>query len=290
MDAIAQVRSFNRMVTQQIGALAGSFLGRTRSLGACRLLFEIGADGIEIRQLRARLALDSGYTSRLLRQLEAEGLVRTTRAPRDTRVRFVTLTAAGRKELAVLNRLSDEAAASLLAPLPKAQRAALLSAMDTIERLLRGSAVHLSVENPASPAARYCLARYFEELRARFETGYDPALGISAAPAELTPPRGYFILATLNEEPVGCGALKCHAAYGEIKRMWVAASARGLGLGTRILRRLEDLARERRLPLLRLETNKALTEAQSLYRRNGFREVPAFNDEPYAHHWFEKAL
>jgi DNA-binding MarR family transcriptional regulator/GNAT superfamily N-acetyltransferase len=290
MDDIAQVRSFNRMVTQQIGALAGSFLGRTRSLGACRLLFEIGAAGIEIRQLRARLALDSGYTSRLLRQLEAEGLVRTTRSPHDTRVRFVTLTAAGRKELAVLNRLSDEAAASLLAPLPKAHRAALLSAMGTIERLLRGSAVRLSVANPTSPAARYCLERYFEELRARFEAGYDPALGISAAPAELTPPRGYFVLATRNEEPVGCGALKCHAAYGEIKRMWVAASARGLGLGTRILRRLEDLARERRLPLLRLETNKALTEAQSLYRRNGYREVAAFNDEPYAHHWFEKAL
>ena len=59
---------------------------------------------------------------------------------------------------------------------------------------------------------------------------------------------------------------------------------------TRILLHLEHLARERRLPLLRLETNKTLTEAQSLYRRNGFREVAAFNGEPYAHHWFEKAL
>jgi len=150
--------------------------------------------------------------------------------------------------------------------------------------------VRLSVEDPDSPAARYCLERYFAELAVRFETGYDPARGISAAPAELTPPRGYFVLATLNEEPVGCGALKCHPAYGEIKRMWVATSARGLGLGTRILLRLEDLARERGLPLLRLETNKALTEAQSLYRRNGYREIPAFNDEPYAHHWFEKTL
>ena len=143
---------------------------------------------------------------------------------------------------------------------------------------------------PDSPAAQYCLERYFEELAARFETGYDPALGISATPAELTPPRGYLVVATLDEEPVGCGALKCHADYGEIKRMWVAKSARGLGLGTRILLYLEDLARQRRLPLLRLETNKALTEAQALYRRHGFREVPPFNDEPYAHHWFEKTL
>lgn len=146
------------------------------------------------------------------------------------------------------------------------------------------------MEDPDSPAARYCLERYFAELAVRFEAGYDPARGISAAPAELTPPRGYFVLATLNEAPVGCGALKCHADFGEIKRMWVASSARGLGLGTRILLYLEDLARQQGLPLLRLETNKALTEAQSLYRRNGYREVPAFNDEPYAHHWFEKTL
>jgi ribosomal protein S18 acetylase RimI-like enzyme len=189
-----------------------------------------------------------------------------------------------------LNRLSDEAAASLLDPLPGPQHAALLSAMDTVERLLRGRAVRLSVEHPDNPAAQYCLRRYFEELAVRFETGFDPARTTPAPAAELTPPHGYFVLATLNGEPVGCGALKCHADYGEIKRMWVATSARGLGIGTWILLRLEDLARERRLPLLRLETNKALTEAQSLYRRNGFHEVAAFNDEPYAHHWFEKTL
>src|SRR6267143_291318 len=120
MHGIAQIRSFNRIVTLQVGALEEG------SLGACRLLFEIGAAGVEVRQLRARLALDSGYTSRLLRRLEAERLIRTTPSPRDTRVRFVTLTTAGRKELAVLNRLSDEAAASLLHPLPEPHRAALL--------------------------------------------------------------------------------------------------------------------------------------------------------------------
>src|SRR4029077_10607876 len=148
MDGIAQVRSFNRTVTQQIGALAGGFLGRTRSLGACRVLFEIGEDGIEIVQLRPRLARDSGYTSRLLRQLEAERLIRTKPSARDTRVRFVTLTTAGRKELAVLNPLSVEGGAVLLRPLPEPQRAALLAAMVTVERLLLSGAVHLAVENP----------------------------------------------------------------------------------------------------------------------------------------------
>jgi len=290
MEPIAQVRSFNRTVTQRIGALEDHFLGRDRSLGASRLLFEIGRDGVEVRQLRARLGLDSGYTSRLLRVLEARGLIRTTESSGDARVRRVTLTTAGHKELAVLNRLSDEAARSLLDGLTETQRAALVSAMQAVEHLLLATAVHLHLENPGSRAARQCLRRYFDELAARFETGFDPGIGISATAEELTPPRGFFILATLRGEPVGCGALKCHAAYGEIKRMWVATSSRGLGIGKRILHRLEDLARERRIRLLRLETNKALTEAQSLYKSNGYREVSPFNDEPYAHHWFEKAL
>jgi DNA-binding MarR family transcriptional regulator/GNAT superfamily N-acetyltransferase len=289
MDMIGQVRSFNRTVTHRIGVLDGHYLGRHRSLGASRLLFEIGTEGIEIRALRARLGLDSGYTSRLLRALEVEGLIRTGQAPGDARVRYARPTAAGRKEQAVLNRLSDAAAASLLEPLSEQQRTALTTAMGAVEKLLLAGAVRLDVEDPTSPAAQHCLASYFGELAERFDGGFDPGVSPVAA-EEMTPPHGYFIVATLNGESVGCGGLRCHAACGEIKRMWVKASARGLGLGKRILRHLEDLARERRLPLVRLETNKALTEAQSLYKSSGYREISAYNDEPYAHHWFEKAL
>ena len=290
MDAIAKVRRFNRTVTQRIGALESRFLGRDRSLGASRLLFEIGPDGVEVRRLRARLDLDSGYTSRLLRGLEGEGLIRTGPSSGDARVRYVTLTRAGRREVALLNRLSDEAAAAMLERLSASQREALTGGMATVERLLLAAAVHLEVADPRSTSARYCLAQYFEELSARFETGFDPARSIPADAEEMTPPRGYFVLAGLNDEPVGCGALKVHPTHGEIKRMWVAGTTRGLGVGRRILGRLEELARERGLPLLRLETNKTLTEAHALYRSSGFREVERFNDEPYAHHWFEKSL
>src|SRR5437870_4553112 len=136
MDAIAQIRSFNRTVTHRIGALEGRFLGRGRSLGASRVLFEIGLQGIDVRRLRARLDLDSGYTSRLLRGLEAEGLIHTGRSSSDARVRVVTLTATGLKELAVVNDLSDQAAASLLDQLTETQRVALGSAMGAVERLL----------------------------------------------------------------------------------------------------------------------------------------------------------
>jgi DNA-binding MarR family transcriptional regulator/GNAT superfamily N-acetyltransferase len=290
MEPIAQIRSFNRTVTREIGALEDHFLGRHRSLGACRLLFEVGTEGLEVRQLRSHLGLDSGYTSRLLRELEAEGLLRTGPAPGDGRVRYVKLTKAGRRELGVLNRLSDTAAAVMLEPLTGTQRMAITSAMGTVERLLLASAVRLDVETPTGRDAQYCLGCYFEELAERFEAGFNPALSISAAAAELTPPNGFFVIARLKGDPVGCGALKCHPSYGEIKRMWVKGSSRGLGIGKRILNHLEDIARESQIPLLRLETNRALIEAQSLYRSSGYREVGAFNDEPYAHHWFEKRL
>ncbi len=265
-------------------------LGRKRSLGACRLLFEIGPQGVEVRQLRARLGLDSGYTSRLLRQLEREGLIGVTASRADARVRLVRLTAAGRKEVEVLNRLSDESAARILEPLSEPQRAELLAAMATVERLLRSSAVQLAVVDPDSAAARSCLQQYYRELAARFEGGFDPARALLVTEDDFRPPRGYLVLATLYGEPVGTGSLVCHADWGEIKRVWVAPSVRGLGVGTRILQRLEALARQRGLPRLRLDTNKALREAHVLYRRHGYREIPSFNENPYAHLWFEKAL
>jgi ribosomal protein S18 acetylase RimI-like enzyme len=76
----------------------------------------------------------------------------------------------------------------------------------------------------------------------------------------------------------------------EIERMWVAPRARGLGLGRRLLDALERQAREAGAVTVRLETNRAPIEAIEMYRRAGYREVPAFNDEPYADHWFEKTL
>jgi DNA-binding MarR family transcriptional regulator/GNAT superfamily N-acetyltransferase len=293
MDASAmqQVRSFNRAVTQRVGALDERYLARDRSLGACRVLWEVGEHGADVRDLRARLALDSGYLSRLLRGLEAEGLVAVDADPADRRVRRVALTAAGRAERRLLDERSDALAWSLLAPLGAADRARLVDAMATVERLLTAGAVSIAIEDPTSPSAQSCLRAYFAELDGRFEAGFDPARSIPADAAELTEPAGLLLVARLHGEPVGCGALKLHGTEpAEVKRMWVATAARGLGVGRRILERLEDEARARRVPALRLETNRALTEAIALYRSAGYREVAAFNEDPYAHHWFHKSL
>jgi DNA-binding MarR family transcriptional regulator/N-acetylglutamate synthase-like GNAT family acetyltransferase len=288
---IGSVRRFNRTVTERIGALEDSFLSRGRPLGQARVLWEIGPDGTRVRALRARLGLDSGYLSRMLRALEADGLIAVGTDDGDRRVRIARLTRAGLAERAELDRRSDERAAAILRPLSDRQRGRLASAMAEAERLLTASMIEVAVTDPDHPHARQCLGAYFGELSRRFDGGFDPAITIPASEEDLRPPAGVLLVATLRGEPAGCGALKYHGdAPAEVKRMWVSPAVRGLGLGRRLLAELEAEAVRRGVRVLRLETNRALTEAIGLYRSAGYREVSAFNTEPYAHHWFEKAL
>jgi DNA-binding MarR family transcriptional regulator/GNAT superfamily N-acetyltransferase len=290
-DSVALVRSFNRTVTERIGALEESFLGRDRPLGASRLLWEVGEDGGDLQELRDRLGLDSGYASRLVRRLEDEDLVIVEACPHDQRRRRLRLTAAGTAEVRELDRLSDLAAAALLEGVPAGRRGRLLAAVAEVERSLRATLVDIAVENPRHPDIVHCFSRYADELDARFDGGFDAGRSISADPEELTPPAGYCLVARLRGRPVGCGALKLHgAAPAELKRMWVDPGSRGLGVGQRLLDTLERLASENGVRVLHLETNRALGEAIEMYRRAGYKEVAPFNDEPHAHHWFEKPL
>jgi DNA-binding MarR family transcriptional regulator len=149
---IAQVRRFNRLITQSVGALEESYLRRGRPLSEARLIFETSAEGAEVRALRDRLGLDSGYLSRLLRSLEAQGLVTVKSESADRRRRRVRLTSEGRAELSTYNRLSDKLAASILASLDADERKRLLAAMAEIERLIRQATIELRVVAPNSAA------------------------------------------------------------------------------------------------------------------------------------------
>jgi DNA-binding MarR family transcriptional regulator/GNAT superfamily N-acetyltransferase len=290
-DEIAQVRRFNRLVTQRAGALNDHFLGRDRPLGESRLLYEIGEHGADLRDLRRRLGLDAGYVTRLVQALETKGLVRSSHADADQRVRKARLTAAGRRELREMNKRSDEVARAVLAPLSPAQRARMVTAMDEVCRLLLLAGLVIERVDPASPAARWCVAQYFAELDRRFESGFDASTSLPTPDDDFQPPGGAFLVASADGEPVACGAVRTIApAVGYLKRMWVSEGVRGLGLGRRLLEALEEQARELGMTTLRLETNDALQEAIGLYRSAGFREVPPFNSEPYARHWFEKDL
>jgi DNA-binding MarR family transcriptional regulator/GNAT superfamily N-acetyltransferase len=289
---VERVRRFNRVVTERVGALDDRFLGLARPLGEARVLWEIGHGGSELRTLRARLGLDSGYLSRLLRSLEADGVISVRPSEHDRRVRVASLTEAGRHELELLDKRSDSLARSLLRPLSDRQRERLVQAMGEVERLLMAATVEIKLVDPEHPHARCCLAQYVAELNRRSnDRVFDPSVGATAHPNEVRPPAGAFFVAYLHGEPVGCGAVKHHAdAPAEIKRMWIAPVARGLGLGRRLLNTLEDCARAGGARVAHIETSAVSTEALALYRSSGWVEVPRFNNEEFADHWFEKAL
>lgn len=290
-NQIDQVRRFNRAVTLRTGALGESYLGRGRPLGQARLLFEIGPDGSDITSLRESLGLDSGYASRLLKSLETEGLVAIQRDSGDKRRRLVTLTAQGRAERAAYDALSDGLAESLLDTLGPSQRQRLVNAMAEVETLLNACSVTISAEPEDSTDAQRCVTAYFEELDKRFEKGFDPGNGGYAGKPAATHSAGTFLIARLHGRAIGCGALKSlDASTGEIKRMWVAPDARGLGVARRLLAALEAEARALGLRRVVLDTNRSLLEAQAMYRKAGYRDIERYNENSYADFFFEKRL
>ncbi|MFL5909363.1 MAG: GNAT family N-acetyltransferase [Gaiellaceae bacterium] len=288
---VSQLRRFNRVVTQRMGALDEHYLARGRPLGEARLLWEIGSEGCDVRSLRTRLELDSGYLSRLLRRLEADGLVIVEPDERDRRVRVARLSAAGLAERDELDRGADRLAQGVLEGLTARQRERLVRAMADVERLMTASMVEIRQLDPEHPLARHCLREYSAELDRRFPGGFDVNQSITADPADMRPPNGLLLVAMLRSEPVGCGALLFHEGEPPyLKRMWVAEHVRGLGLGRRLLEEFEARAAETGSPTVHLETNRTLTEAIAMYRSAGYVEVEPFNDEHYADHWFEKQL
>jgi len=291
MQDIERIRAFNRTVTRRLGVLNERYLGRNRPLVESRLLFEIGAQGASVRDLRTRLGLDSGFSSRLLRSLERKKLLKTTPSGSDGRVRIARLTRSGLAELARINSLADDLARSMLAPLSADQAQRLVAAMGEVERLLRVSSVEFAPADFRSADAERCLQKYYAELAARFPSGFELHADDAPAADELAPPRGCMIIARLFGEPIGCGAIRTLGpGVAEIKRMWISPDVRGLGVGRRLLAELEQAAIARRLHTARLDTNGSLAEALHLYRTSGYREIPAYNRNPYAQHWFEKKL
>ena len=144
---------------------------------------------------------------------------------------------------------------------------------------------------PDHPDATWCFDQYAAELDRRFPGGfgYDRALPLDVS--GLAPPDGLVLIARMAGRPVGCACLKgLGHDVADIKRVWVAPEARGAGIGRRLMDEVEARALAAGCDRVRLETNRTLVEAIAMYRGRGYREVPPFNEERYADHWFEKTL
>src|SRR3569832_79026 len=288
-DPIARVRRFNRAVTSEVGALDTSFLGRGRPLGAARVLNAIGHGHSDVAAVRDYLGLDSGLMSRLLRGLEEEGLIETVAHSDDARRRVARLTKRGRREFDACEALSDAQAEAMIARHPR--REELLAAMDLVASALGRARISIEEVDPRSENARYCLGEYYAELARRFEEGFEVSRSRDPDASDMIRPRGAFLVAMSDGLAIGCVGLKGQGGdTAEVKRLWVSASARGLGLAKRLMAATEAAARELKIRVLRLDTNRALPEAIALYRNSGWTEIERFNDDPYPDFFFEKAL
>jgi DNA-binding MarR family transcriptional regulator/GNAT superfamily N-acetyltransferase len=288
MDQVELIRDFNRYYTRRLGVLTDRYLGQDRTLSEARLLFEIGTRA-DVRDLRARLGLDSGYLSRLLRSLEQQRLIRVRPHPDDGRARIAELTPAGERERADLDARSRAGISELLGPLTAEQRDQLVAAQAQVRRLLRLAAVTIEAVDAGHTVARECLGAYAAELAARFPEGYDDT--VLARPGELTGDAGALLVAREEGHPVGCVAWQRHAPdTAEVRHLWVGAEARGLGLGRRLLGAVETHAAARGVAVMRLGTHRVLAEAIALYRSSGYREIPPYDESPYNQLAFEKPL
>jgi GNAT superfamily N-acetyltransferase len=147
----------------------------------------------------------------------------------------------------------------------------------------------VSVVDPGSADARWAMERYFDELDERIAGGFDRTGALDSAASAFVAPNGVFLLVQLCGSVAGCGAVQyLDGETAEIKRMWVSPSARGQGVGLRLLAALEAEASGRARVVL--DTNGALTEAIAMYRRAGYTAIEPYNDNPHAEHWFEKRL
>jgi len=291
MDEVGILRRFNRSFTQRIGVLGDSYLDTGRPLGPSRLLFEIGDLGAHVGELRRRLGLDSGYMSRMLRQLEDEQLVTVTTDPEDRRQRIVKLSPVGRGEWRRLDERSEQAARRLMQPLAPPQRARLADALATADRLLRAATVTIDEVAPDSTDARTALDRYFAELDVRFRSGFDPGAASADDVDVMRAPHGAFLVIRNDGAIVGCAGLhRIDDVTGEIKRMWIDPEFRGLGLGRRLLATVEERVAALGCATVVLDTNETLDEAIAMYERAGYSRIDRYNDNPYAHHWFSKVL
>ncbi|HEY2878468.1 helix-turn-helix domain-containing GNAT family N-acetyltransferase [Nocardioides sp.] len=285
------LRRFNRAWSQRVGLLEESYLGQGRSLGASRLLFEMGREGASVLDLRRRLGLDSGYVSRLLRGLEEEGLVTVRSDPADQRRRVAVPTAKGRRAIDRLDERSEERALALVEPLGTSQRQRLEEALATADRLIRSATCTIEAVDVASDEAVAAVARYFAELDVRFPGGFDPGEATSTDLEGMRQPGGSFLVARVEGVVIACGGLQGHSrTVGEVKRMWVDPSWRGCGLGVRLLGALEEEAHRLGYREVCLDTNGSLTEAIAMYGGAGYRPIERYNDNPYAQAWFAKRL
>ena len=280
---VAAVRRFNRFYTKQIGILGERLLQSPFSLAEMRVLYEIAnRENVSAVELAEELRLDTGYLSRILRRFHKSGLVRRETSAEDGRRSLLSLTEKGQRTFATLNARQEEDVAALLTRVPAAGQRRLIESMHAIEEVLGAPAEGsktpyvLRQHQPGDMgwithrhgvlySQEYGYDEHFEALVAKivgeFIENYDPA-------------RERCWIAERNGEIAGSVFLvKKSATVAQLRLLYVEPSARGLGIGARLIDECLRFARRARYRKVTLWTQSELLAARHLYRKAGFELV-----------------
>lgn len=294
---VAAVRRFNRFYTRQIGLLSDGFLESPFSLTEVRVLYEIAhSDGPTATELCAELGLDAGYLSRMLRSFVKRGLITRRRSPTDGRQSHLALTAKGRQAFAALEARQADDVAGLLARLSPAGQQRLVLAMRAIEERL-GTAPEPAQPYVLRPHAPGDIGWVIQRHGALYAQEYGWSGEFEGLVAEIAgrflkrfnPKRERCWIAERNDANVGCVFLvEKSATVAQLRLLLVEPSARGLGIGKRLVQECTRFARQAGYRKITLWTQSNLAAARGIYRAEGYRVVHTGRHRSFGHDLVEE--
>ena len=279
MQHVDAVRRFNRFYTRRIGVLREGLLGSPYTLTEARLIYELAqVPHSTATVLGKELSLDLGYLSRLLQSLKRRGLIQAKPAPHDARHSLLSLTEKGRKAFALLNSRSREEMASMLSPLHPGDRDRLVSAMNTVESLLKSEKREPQIVlRSHRPGDMGWVVKSHGEVYAR-EYGWDERFEALVADIaakfiqNFDAKREACWIAELDGERVGAVfVVQDSKTIAKLRLLIVEPKARGLGLGKRLVDECIRFARDKGYRKLVLWTQANLAAARAIYRSAGFK-------------------
>jgi DNA-binding MarR family transcriptional regulator/N-acetylglutamate synthase-like GNAT family acetyltransferase len=287
---VAAFRRFNRFYTQKIGVLDRSYLQSEFSVSEARVLYELAQrDETTASEISASLGLDMGYLSRILGKLEQQELIRRAPAEQDARQRLIQVTSKGKKAMSTLDLRSEEQAGSLLAELSDRQQASVLQAMSQIQTVLGdGQATHQPYIIRTHRTGDLSWIAYRHAVLYCQEYGWNEAfealvLGITAHFLKHCDPEAERCwVAERSGEILGCVLLvRSSKQIAKLRLLLVEPSARGLGIGKRLVEECIRFAREKGYKKIVLWTQSNLTAARGIYQKAGFELVATDSHEDF---------
>ena len=292
-DRIEAVRRFNRFYTTAIGVLPEGHLNSPFSLAAARILYELAhRTRPTATEIGAALRLDAGYMSRILRRFVQDGFVTGIRAKRDGRQTLLTLTKKGRTTFAALDSRARADVTAILGHLPAVDQDRVVDAMQTVERLLTTTAPPLKSEVQVRPPRPGDLGWVVERHGAIYTEEYGWNRDFEALVARIVadfaerfdPARERCWIAERDGGRAGCVFLvKKSKSVAKLRLLLVEPSARGAGIGKRLVDECTRFAREAGYRKIVLWTNSILKEARGIYERAGYRLIATEPQHIFGH-------